>query len=144
MDMSGQMGERPALGIKVRLTLPNGNPYDVLIGTVHIVASYKSTAEIQAMVPFFNAARNLVGAQDWIVAGDFNCTPNMMAQTLPNLITRASPHATHTGGDTLDFILASGNTPFTCNSEAWTHSAAHSDHTLMSYQQVMGSAVNIL
>jgi endonuclease/exonuclease/phosphatase family metal-dependent hydrolase len=144
MDMSGEMGERPALGIKARLTLPNGNPYDVLIGTVHIVSSYKSAAEVQAMWRFFNAACHNAAAQDWIIAGDFNCTPLMMARALPHHIVKASAHATQNGGDTLDYILASGNTPFTCNSESWTHCATRSDHTLMSYQQVMGSAVQIL
>jgi endonuclease/exonuclease/phosphatase family metal-dependent hydrolase len=144
LDMSGQMGERPALGIKVRLTLPDGTARFVLIGTVHIVASYKSAAEVQAMLRFFHDACQLAQAQDWIIAGDFNCTPLMMAQALPGFTIRATAHATQDGGDTLDYILASGNTPFTCTSESWTFGTARSDHRLVSYQQVLGSAVQIL
>jgi endonuclease/exonuclease/phosphatase family metal-dependent hydrolase len=136
-DISGQMGERPALATKVRLTGQNGQPADVLVGTVHILATpRKAPAEVGEMLQFVESMVELQKQAGWLLFGDFNCDAGALLEELERRYPKNSIMAvppgfqTHQSARTIDYLLT--NVGFS-EIGTWTKGTAASDHALVCY-----------
>ncbi len=151
-DISGQMGERPAIAIKVRLNWSHGlAPTDVLVGTVHIIANRsKAPQEVSEMLPFVDAMCAHAGVAGWILAGDFNCDPTTMINSVP--VGALWPNfPTHQNtAQPIDYVLmqpALYGTFLAVPGIAgnWAQgTTAVSDHLLVEYAPANGPAMQIL
>jgi hypothetical protein len=147
-DLSGQAGERPALGIRVRLTFANGTQKQVLVGSLHIVANHKAPIEVAEMTAYFDAMMNHTHSNGWVVIGDFNCEPSKLAAiastcsgAFPSFYTQGVPVA----NQTIDyFIFSPKDLLGDGQNHTWHRSVTtKSDHHLISYRNP-GDTVAIL
>jgi len=150
-ELGGDTSDRPAMGIKARLTWP-GVTRDILIGCVHIVADpTKSPLEVSAMVPAINSMCQEANAKGWVLVGDFNCTPKKMLTDAKEVIGLWFPQfpTQQSVDDPIDYIAVEPSlyeavmaTPNIGGQ--WERGAAASDHFLVKYTQVNGPALQIL
>jgi endonuclease/exonuclease/phosphatase family metal-dependent hydrolase len=153
-DLSGQMADRPAIGIKVRLNWPPalGRPAtDILVGCVHIVANEaKSPVEVGQLLPAVNTMCGLEHAAGWILVGDFNCAPKKMMDEVPVPVGAWwPPFPTHDSTATLDYLLVEPALFKTFMATPgiggnWVQGTAKSDHWLVEYTQINGPTVQII
>ena len=116
-DLSGEVGQRPTLGIAIRLTWPDGSSKKVLLGCVHIVSSHKADKEVYDVLKYVDEMKVRTGSDGWLLVGDFNCPPERMIQYITSQKTSYGPMTTcypatfhtHDSGSTLDYILASSD-----------------------------------
>ncbi len=150
-ELGADMSDRPAMGIKARLTWP-GVTRDILLGCVHIVANRtKSPQEVSALVPAINSMCQEANAQGWLLVGDFNCSPAMLRENAQvPLGTWYPPNQTQQSvPDPIDYVVVDpslyqavmgipnigGN---------WQQGTAASDHVLVKYTQINGPTLQIL
>jgi endonuclease/exonuclease/phosphatase family metal-dependent hydrolase len=143
------MGERPAVGIQVRLhwQLGAGVTRTILFGCVHIVASDKATDEVRAMLQFVRSMQVQFNADGWLLVGDFNCPAEELRAKLGGdpLAVSYPMHKTQRNNPmAIDYLLASEAWIFSCTSHDFRLGQMTSDHMLVSYRQVGGSTVQIL
>jgi endonuclease/exonuclease/phosphatase family metal-dependent hydrolase len=149
-DLSGQMGERPAVGIKVRLEWQLNNirvTRTILFGCVHIVASYKAADEVRAMLQFVNGMRVQFNTDGWLLVGDFNCPAEELWGSLggaPLAVSYPMQWTQYNNPVAIDYLLASEAWIFSCTSQDFSLGIRASDHRLVSYRQVGGSTVHIV
>jgi hypothetical protein len=153
-DLSGQMSERPAIGIKVRLTWPPGIANtDILLGCVHIVANRrKSPQEVFELLPYVNTMCQHVpgGVAGWMLIGDFNCDPSAMLNAVLAGLRWPLFQTQRRAPSAIDYLIMDVNlhAAFVAAPgmiENWAQGAtAISDHWLVEYAQVNGPTVQIL
>lgn len=150
-ELGGDMSDRPAMGIKVRLTKP-GVAYDVLLGCVHIVANpAKSPYEVSALVPAINSMCQEANAQGWILVGDFNCPPQKLTNEASTALGTWYPlgRTQQNVADPIDYIVVQPDLYKAIMAipnidGKWEQGTAASDHVLIRYTQINGPAMQIL
>lgn len=147
-NLSGDMGERPCLGIKARLHFrePNKHQIDVLIGCVHIIAtSSKAPAETNAMIQYVDMMANVTQCQGWVLFGDFNAAPTDTAHaTNRHVVAFNGWTQVNQKNYPIDYLVASNQNVVAAMYSQWEPGTAMSDHRLMSFNQLVGAAVEIL
>lgn len=148
-DLSGDMGERPCLGIKVRLEFryPTLRVIDVLIGCVHIIAtSSKAPAETNAMIQYVDMMANVSQCQSWILFGDFNASPQQVAHATKRHVVAFTAGWTQVNQQQypIDYLVSSDQAVLDTPVFQWEPGTAMSDHRLMVFYQLGGPKVYIL
>jgi len=150
ISIAGDVGIRPCLGVRVRLTW-NNMTRTAILGCVHIVSSDKAPAEVTEMLQYIGAMVRRTQANGWLLFGDFNADPNKVTQgmgaTWPAANTTFFPGQTQKNQTQypLDYGAFSDIGLLAADSTTWYPSDEWvSDHKLMKYEQVNGPRISFL